>query len=122
MNHYVDVVSISVVEFIDKHRDENDPLIFSIKLFGKDGNNMKLHKKLTTIVPNDRNINLFAIYLCGVVMKQANTLLIYLNPEKDDSIEDIPGLNTLYKESTSKLIFDLYSSLAQLFVNGGKYR
>ena len=42
VNHYFDVVSISVVEFIDKHRNENDPLIFSIKLFGKDGNDMKL--------------------------------------------------------------------------------
>ena len=54
-------------------------------------------------------------------MKNDNTLFVYLKPEKDDSIEDIPGLNTLYKESTSKLIFDAYSSLAKLFVNGGKY-
>ena len=28
VNHYFDVVSISVVEFIDKHRNENDPLVF----------------------------------------------------------------------------------------------
>ena len=28
VNHYFDVVSISVVEFIDKHRNGNDPLIF----------------------------------------------------------------------------------------------
>ena len=97
-------------------------MIFSIKLFGKDGNDVKLYKQLTTIVPNDWNINLFALYLCEVVMKQANTLFIYLNPEKDDSIEDISGLNKLYKESTSKLIYDSYSSLAQSFVNGGKYR
>ena len=48
-----DVVSMSVVEFIDKHRNENDPWIFSIKLFGKDDNDMKLNKQLTTIVPND---------------------------------------------------------------------
>ena len=46
-------------------------------------------------------------------MKQASALFIYLNPEKDDSIEDISGLNTLYKELTSKLIFDSYSSLVQ---------
>ena len=47
--------------------------------------------------------------------------IIYIfKPEKDDSIDDISGLNTLYKESTSKLIFDSYSSLAQSFVNGGK--
>ena len=42
VNYYFDVVSISVVEFIDKHCNENDPSIFSIKLFGKDGNDMKL--------------------------------------------------------------------------------
>ena len=73
------------------------------------------------IVPNDRTCNLFAIYLCKNVMKNNNTLFFYLNPEKDDSIGDIPGLNTLYKESISKLIFDAYSSLAKLFVNGGKH-
>ena len=53
-------------------------------------------------------------------MKEVNTLFIYLNLEKDDSIKDISGLNTLYKESTSTLVFDSYSSLAQSFVNGGK--
>ena len=122
MNHYFHVVSISVVEFIDRHRNDNHALVFSIKLFGKNCNDMKLYKQLTTIVPNDWTINLFAIYLCEVVIKQSNTLFIYLSPEKDDSIEDISGLNTLYKESTSKLIFDSYSSLAQSFVDGGKYR
>ena len=65
---------------------------------------------------------MFAIYLCEVVMKQANTSFIYLNPEKDDYIEDISGLNTLYKESSSKLISDSYSSLAQSLVDGGKYQ
>ena len=44
-------------------------------------------------------------------MKNTNTLLVYLNPEKDGSIGDIPGLNILHKESTSKLVFDSYSSL-----------
>jgi len=122
VNHYFDVVSISGVEFIDKHRNDNHPLIFSIKLFGKDGNNMKLYKQLTTIVPNDWNLNLFAIYLCEVVMKKANKISIYLSPVKDDSIEDISGLNMLYKVSTSKLTLDSYSSLAQSFVDGGKYR
>ena len=82
---------------------------------------MKLNKQMTTIVHNDCNCNLFAIYLCEVVMKQANTLFIYLNPEKDDYIETISGLNTLYKESTSTLIFVSYSSLAQSFVDGGKH-
>ena len=38
-------------------------------------------------------------------MNNNNPLFFYLNPEKDDSIGNIPGLNTLYKESTSKLIF-----------------
>ena len=73
------------------------------------------------IVPNDCTCNLFAIYLCEHVMKNNNTLFVYLNPEKDDSNEDIPGLNTLYNKSTSKLIFDAYSSLAKSFVNGGKH-
>ena len=53
-------------------------------------------------------------------MKQANTLFIHLSPEKDNYIEDISGLNTLYKDLTSTLIFDSYSSLAQSFVNLGK--
>ena len=82
VSHYYDVVSISVVEFIDKQRNDNDPLIFSIKLFGKDGNDMKLYKQLTTIVPNDWDVNLFAIYLCEVFMKQENTLLFILIPRK----------------------------------------
>ena len=69
VNHYFDAVTISVVEFIDKHRNENNLLIFSIKLFGEYGNDMKLYKQLTTIVPNDWNINVFAIYRCEVVMK-----------------------------------------------------
>ena len=122
VSHYYDAVSISGVEFIDKQRNDSDPLIFSIKLFRKDGNDMKLYTQLTTIVPNNWNIDLFAIYPCEMVMKQANTLCIYSNPEKEDVIEDISGLNTLYKESTSKLIFDSYSSRAQSFVDGGIYQ
>ena len=82
---------------------------------------MKLYNQLTMIVPNDWTYNLFAIYLYENMMKNDNTLFVYLNPEKDDSIGCIPGLNTLYKESTSKLIFDAYSSLAKSFVNGGKH-
>ena len=77
---------------------------------------------MTIIVPNNWTWNLFAIYLCENVMKNNDTLFFYLNPEKDNSIGDIPGLNTLYKDSTSKLIFDTYSSLAQWFVNGSKHR
>ena len=68
---------------------------FFIKLFGETINEMRLYNQLTTIVPNDWTCNLFAIYLCENVMKNDNTVLVYLNPEKDDSIGDIPGLNTL---------------------------
>ena len=82
---------------------------------------MKLYNQLTMIVPNNQTCNLFDIYLYENVIKNNNTLFVYLNPEKDDSIGYIPGLNTLYKESTSKLIFDAYSSSAKYFVNGGKY-
>ena len=42
MSHYYDVVLISVVEFIDKQRNDNDTMIFSIKLFGKDDNDINL--------------------------------------------------------------------------------
>ena len=82
---------------------------------------MKLYNQLTIIVPNDWSCNLFAIYLCENVIKNDNTLFVYLKPEKDNYIGDIPGLNALYKESTSKLIFDAYSSLAKSFVNGRKH-
>ena len=82
---------------------------------------MKLNNQLTMIVSNDWTCNLFASYLCENVMKNNNTLFVYLNPEKDDSIGNIPGLITLYKESNSKLTFDAYSSLAKSFVNGGKH-
>ena len=51
-------------------------------------------------------------------MKDRNTLLVYLNPEKDNYVEAISGINMLYKESTSKLVFDSYSSLAQSFILG----
>ena len=44
VSHYYDAVSISGVEFIDKHSNENDPLIFSIKLIGKDSNDMKFYR------------------------------------------------------------------------------
>ena len=53
VSHYYDVVSIIIIEFIDKQRNDNGPLIFSIKLFGKDGNDMKLYKQLTTVLPHD---------------------------------------------------------------------
>ena len=51
------------------------------------------------IVPNDWTCNLFAIYLFENVMKNNSILFVYLNPEKDDSVGDIPGLNTLYIKS-----------------------
>ena len=82
---------------------------------------MKLYNQLTMIVPNDCTWNLFAIYLCENGMTNDDTLFVYWKPEKDDSTGDIPGLNTLYKESTSTFIFDAYCSLAYSFVNGGKH-
>lgn len=120
VGHYYDVVSISIVEYIDKQRNDIDTIIFSIKLFGKDDNYVKLFKQLTTKVPHDWNSSLVVLFLCEVIMKKGKALFVYLNPKKDDSVEDISGINMLYKESTSKLIFDSYSSLAQSFVNGGK--
>ena len=105
--------SLSDVEFIDKQRNYNDIMIFSIKLFAKNDNDINLFKKLTTIVPHDWNCNVFAIYLWKVAMKEWNTLFDYLNSEKDDSVEDISGINMLYKESASKLVSDSYSFLAQ---------
>ena len=53
ISHYYDVVSIRIIEFIDEQGNDNNPLIFAIKLFGKDSNDMKLYKQLTTIVSND---------------------------------------------------------------------
>ena len=41
VTHYCDVGSISVVDFIDKQRNGNDTMIFSIKLFGIYENNIK---------------------------------------------------------------------------------
>ena len=76
-------------------------MIFSIKLFGKDDNDIKLFKQLTTIVLHDCNCNLFILYLCQVVIKEETSLFVYLNTEKDDSVEDIFGIHMLYKESTS---------------------
>ena len=121
INHYYDVVSISIVEVKDKKDNDNDSTIFSINIFGKSNNEMKLYNQLTMIVSNDWTCNLFAIYLCENVMKNDDTLFVYLKPDKDEYIGDIPGLNTLYKESTSKLIFDAYSSLVESFVNGSKH-
>ena len=80
--HYYNVYSISGVVFVDKQRNDNNIIIFSIKLFGKDNNDGKLFKQLTTIVPHDWNYNLFALYLCEVVMKKGNALFVYLNPTR----------------------------------------
>ena len=43
INHYYDVVSISIVEVKEKQSDDNNSIIFSIKLFGKNINEMKLY-------------------------------------------------------------------------------
>ena len=84
--------------------------------FEKDDNDIKLFKQLTTIFPHDCNCHSFTIYLCEVVMKEGNALFVYLNPEKDDSVEHISGINMLYQKSTSKLSVDSYSSLLDSFV------
>ena len=70
ISHYYAVISISVVEFTDKQRNGYEMMIFSITLFGKHDNDIKVFKKLTTIVPHDWNSNLFALVLCEVVMKK----------------------------------------------------
>ena len=77
INHYY-VVSISIVEVKEKECNDNDSTIFSIKTFGENINEMKLYNQLTMIVPNDWSCNIFAIYLCENVMKNDNTLFIYL--------------------------------------------
>ena len=35
INHYYDIVSISIVEVKEKEDNDNDSTIFSIKMFGK---------------------------------------------------------------------------------------
>ena len=69
IHHYYDVVSISIIEVKEKQCNDNDSTIFSIKLFGKNINDMKFYNQLTMIVPNDWNCNLFAIYLCEKAFK-----------------------------------------------------
>ena len=113
VSHYYDIFSISVVLFIEYDDTFN---IF----FGKDDNDVKLFKQLTTKVPHIWNSNLFPFYLCEVVMQKGNDLRIYLDHEKNESVTDISGINMLHKEPTLKLMFDSYSSLAQLYINGGK--
>ena len=53
-------------------------------------------------------------------MQKGNDLRIYLDHEKNESVKDISGINMLHKDPTLKLMFDSYSSLAQLYINGGK--
>ena len=91
---------ISGVECIDKQCNDNYIMKFLINLFGKDDNDAKRFKELTTIVPHDWNSNLFALYLCEEVMKKGNILFVYLYSEKDDSVQNISGINMIYKDST----------------------
>ena len=53
INQYYDVVSISIVEVKEKQGNDHDSTICSIKIFGKNINEMKLYNQLTMIVPND---------------------------------------------------------------------
>ena len=50
---------------------------------------------------------IYLIFIYAKNMMENNNLFVYSNPEKDDSIGDIPGLNMLCKESTSKLVLIL---------------
>ena len=52
INHYYDVVSISIVEVKERKGNDNDSTIFSIKTFGENINEMKLYNQLTMMVPN----------------------------------------------------------------------
>ena len=87
---------------------EYDQYIYGIQiqllynLSREDDNDIKVFTQLTTIVPHDWNYNCFTIYLCEVVIKDRNILFAYLNIEKDDPVEDIWGINIIYKESTPK--------------------
>ena len=78
INHYYDVVSISIVQVKEKQCNNNNSMMFSIRLFWENTNEMKLFNQLTIVVPNDWTCNLFAIYLCENVMNNNNTLFIYL--------------------------------------------
>ena len=64
INHYYDAISISIVEVKEKQCNDNDSTTFSIKIFGKNINEIKLYNLLTMIVPNDWTCYLFAIYIC----------------------------------------------------------
>ena len=44
---------------------------------------------------------------------------IYLHVTHDNSIESINGINVLYLENISKLMYDDNSSLARPYVKGG---
>ena len=106
ISYYRNIFSISVVEFMDKERNDNQMIKYSIKLIEKNDNDDKLYKELTPIVHHNWNSNLVALYL-SFFFEKGNALFVYLNPEKDDSVEDISGISMLYKKSTSKLILIL---------------
>ena len=53
INHYYDDISIIIVEVKEKQYNDNHSMIFSIKLFRKNINEMKLYNQLTMIVPNN---------------------------------------------------------------------
>lgn len=52
ISYYRDDVSISMVEFLDKERNDNQMMKYSTTKFGKDENDDKLYKELTTLVPH----------------------------------------------------------------------
>ena len=52
ISYYRDDVSISMVEFLDKERNDNQMMKYSTTKFGKDENDDKLYKELTTLIPH----------------------------------------------------------------------
>ena len=81
VSHYYDVDSIILVEIIDKQRNHNKMMKFSIELFRKNGNDVKSLKYLITIVSHDRCSNLFALNLCEDVIKRKQLMCIFKSRE-----------------------------------------
>ena len=50
VSYYRNMFSISVVDFMDKERNDNQMIKYSIKLIEKDYNDDNLYEELTTIV------------------------------------------------------------------------
>ena len=67
VSYYRNMFLISVVDFMDKERNDNQMIKYSIKLTEKDYNDDKLYEELTTIVHHNWNSDLVALYLCKIL-------------------------------------------------------